>query len=52
MVYRISPFQKEAKEVGSPAPMPVPADDIQNRLSSLEQKLDQLISGGKFDGLL
>ena len=52
MVYRISPFQKEAKEVGSPAPTPIPADDVQNRLSSLEQKLDQLISGGKFDGLL
>ena len=51
MVYRISPFSKEVKEVGSPAPT-VAANDVQNRLSSLEQKLDQLISGGKFDGLL
>ena len=51
MVYRISPFSKEAKEVGSPTPA-VAANDVQNRLSSLEQKLDQLISGGKFDGLL
>ena len=51
MVYRISPFSKEVKEVGSPAST-VAANDVQNRLSSLEQKLDQLISGGKFDGLL
>jgi hypothetical protein len=48
MVYRISPFQKESKEVEPTAP----ANDVNTRLSTLEQKLDQLLSGGKFDGLI
>jgi hypothetical protein len=52
MVYRISPFSKESKEVGTPAPAPVTANDVDARLASLEQKIEQLISGGKFDGLL
>ena len=50
MVYRISPFQKESKEVAQSTPSPTNNADA--RLSALEQKLDQLISGGKFDGLL
>lgn len=48
MAYRVSPFQKEekkAEEESAPT-------DITTRLSSLEQKLNTLISGGKFDGLL
>ena len=49
MVYRISPFSKEGKEVVQSTPSPTNTDA---RLSALEQKLDQLISGGKFDGLL
>lgn len=48
VVYRISPFQKESKEVEPTAP----ANDVNTRLSTLEQKLDQLLSGGKFDGLI
>ena len=52
MVYRISPFQKESKEVEPTAPVAVAANDVNTRLSTLEQKLDQLLSGGKFDGLI
>ena len=52
MVYRISPFQKESKEVEPTAPVAVAANDVNTRLSALEQKLDQLLSGGKFDGLI
>lgn len=51
MVYRISPFQKESKEVVQSTPSPT-VDATDARLSALEQKLDQIISGGKFDGLL
>lgn len=52
MVYRISPFQKESKEVGPPTPTAVAANDVDTRLSALEQKIEQLITGGKFDGLI
>lgn len=52
MVYRISPFQKESKEAEPTAPAPVAANDVSTRLSALEQKLDQLLTGGKFDGLI
>lgn len=52
MVYRISPFSKEGKEAEPTAPAPVAANDVSARLSALEQKLDQLLSGGKFDGLI
>lgn len=48
MAYRVSPFQKEekkAEEESAPT-------DITTRLTSLEQKLNTLLSGGKFDGLL
>lgn len=47
MAYRVSPFQKEERKVEEPA-----ANDFSTRLSSLEEKLDKLITGGKFDGLL
>ena len=50
MVYRISPFSKESKEAVQSTPSPTNNTDA--RLSALEQKLDQLMSGGKFDGLL
>jgi hypothetical protein len=36
MVYRISPFQKENKEVEPTAPAPVAANDVNTRLSALE----------------
>lgn len=52
MVYRISPFQKESKEVEPTAPVAVAANDVNTRLSTLEQKIEQLLSGGKFDGLI
>ena len=48
MAYRVSPFQKEdkkAEEESAPT-------DLNTRLASLEQKINALISGGKFDGLL
>ena len=49
MAYRISPFQKEGKKAEEESA----PTDITTRLTSLEQKLDQIISnGGKFDGLL
>ena len=52
MVYRISPFQKEGKEADVPAPVTVAATDVDTRLNALEQKLERIISGGKFDGLI
>ena len=52
MVYRISPFQKESKEAEVPAPTTVAAADVDTRLAALEQKLERIISGGKFDGLI
>ena len=48
MAYRVSPFQKEERKAEEIAP----ANDINTRLSSLEEKLNTLITGGKFDGLL
>ena len=52
MVYRISPFSKESREVEMPTPTPIAANDADARLSALEEKLNKIISGGKFDGLL
>ena len=52
MVYRISPFSKESKEPATSTPAPVAANDVDARLLALEQKIDQLLTGGKFDGLL
>ena len=52
MVYRISPFQKESKEPETPTPMPVAANDVNARLLTLEEKINKLIDGGKFDGLI
>lgn len=45
MAYRVSPFQKED---GKTEPTPT----TENRLAALEEKIDKIISGGKFDGLL
>lgn len=52
MVYRISPFQKEGKEVPSSTPAAVAANDVEVRLSSLEEKMEKILTGGKFDGLI
>ena len=45
MAYRVSPFQTEDSKQE-----PAPTTDA--RIAVLEEKLDKLISGGKFDGLL
>ena len=44
MAYRVSPFQKEERKEE--------ATDTSARLALLEEKLDKIITGGKFDGLL
>lgn len=51
MVYRISPFQKEGKEVDV-TPVSLTDNDYNIRLAALEEKIEKLIAGGKFDGLL
>lgn len=48
MAYRVSPFQKEERKDESNNT----ATDANARLTLLEEKLDKLLSGGKFDGLL
>ena len=45
MAYRVSPFQKEDGKTE-----PTPTTEV--RLAALEEKIDKIISGGKFDGLL
>ena len=52
MVYRISPFQKEGKEVPPSTPAAVAANDVEARLTSLEEKMEKSLTGGKFDGLI
>ena len=47
MAYRVSPFQKEDGKTET-----APANVLESRLATLEEKLDKLTSGGKFDGLL
>ena len=47
MAYRVSPFQKEDGKAESTS-----ANGYESRLATLEEKLDKIISGGKFDGLL
>ena len=47
MAYRVSPFQKEDSKTEAPLP-----SSTESRLAILEEKLDKIISGGKFDGLL
>ena len=46
MAYRVSPFQKEEGKTENPI------SAYESRLSSLEEKLEKIINGGKFDGLL
>ena len=48
MAYRVSPFQKEDGKTEAPTP----TNPLESRLATLEEKLDKIISGGKFDGLL
>lgn len=48
MAYRVSPFQKEERKAEDAAPRV----DVESRLSLLEEKLDKILTGGKFDGLL
>lgn len=52
MVYRISPFQKEGKEAPPSTPAAVAANDVEARLTSLEEKMEKILTGGKFDGLI
>ena len=47
MAYRVSPFQKEDGK-----PDATQANSYDARLVTLEEKLNKIISGGKFDGLL
>lgn len=51
MAYTISPFQKDEKGAES-APPPPTAPNLETRLDKLEEKLNKLVTGGKFDGLL
>ena len=47
MAYRVSPFQKEDGKAETSSASP-----LESRLTTLEEKLDRIIAGGKFDGLL
>ena len=47
MAYRVSPFQKEDGKTDA-----TQANSYDARLATLEEKLNKIISGGKFDGLL
>lgn len=51
MAYRVVPFAKEDKSV---EPVAEKENPLENRIKSLEEKLDKLLSsqGGKFDELL
>ena len=51
MAYRVVPFAKEDKPV---EPVEEKENPLENRIKTLEEKLDKLISsqGGKFDELL
>ena len=51
MAYRVSPFQREERPVDAPAPVAA-EDPLAQRLTALENKLNKLFEGGKFDGLL
>ena len=51
MAYRVSPFQREERPVDTPAPVAA-EDPLTQRLTQLETKLNKLLEGGKFDGLL
>lgn len=50
MAYTISPFQKDEK--GAESVPPPTAPNLEARLGNLEEKLNKLLTGGKFDGLL
>ena len=51
MAYRVSPFQREERPVDTPVPAIV-EDPMTQRLAALETKINKIIEGGKFDGLL
>ena len=51
MAYRVSPFQREERPADAPAPVAA-EDSLTQRLTVLETKLNKLLDGGKFDGLL
>lgn len=51
MAYRVSPFQREERPVDAPASVAA-EDPLAQRLTALENKLNKLFEGGKFDGLL
>jgi hypothetical protein len=47
MAYKVLPYQKEEKKPEEPV-----SSDLTSRLEAIESKLNELASGGKFDGLL
>jgi hypothetical protein len=49
MSYRITPFQKEEKKQEE---VPEKENELTSRLAALEEKINLLAQGGKFDGLL
>lgn len=49
MSYRITPFQKEEKKQEE---VPEKENELTSRLAALEEKINLLTQGGKFDGLL
>lgn len=51
MAYTISPFQKDEKGAEGTPPPPT-APNLETRLDTLEEKLNKLVTGGKFNGLL
>jgi hypothetical protein len=51
MAYTISPFQRDEKGAEGVPPPPT-ASNLEARLGNLEEKLNKLMTGGKFDGLL
>lgn len=51
MAYRVSPFQREERPVDTSAPAIV-EDPMASRITALETKINKIIEGGKFDGLL
>ena len=50
MSYRITPFQKEEKK--QEEEVPEKENELTSRLAALEEKINLLAKGGKFDGLL
>jgi hypothetical protein len=48
MAYRVSPYQREEKKIEEESAQ----SDLLARLDAIEEKINNLAAGGKFDGLL